>query len=186
MNIQNNNGETPLHIAIARKNTEMINHLLKVPNININLRTSEEMCPLEISLTYEDFEIASTLLKMGAEPNPIKSETGNSLLQVFASKAQRMENAAIFLTDFAELDHLNLSGLTALHIAALNNMPNLVKKLLVKGASSNMQSIENGLKSPIHMAVEADSVDALEAFVEEKTDYIMMILTVRILPGTHP
>ncbi|KAH8288003.1 hypothetical protein KR054_008722, partial [Drosophila jambulina] len=169
VNVQNKNGETPLHIAITRKNTEMIKLLLQVSNINIDLRTLEEKCALELSLTFQEnnFELASILLKMGAEPNPIKSATGNSLLQVLAMNEQR-EKAALFLADFAKLDYLNMSGLTALHIAALKNLPSLVKKLLIKGASCNIKSIKNGLKSPIHMAVEANAVDALEAFVEMK------------------
>ncbi|XP_070143494.1 rabankyrin-5 isoform X3 [Drosophila kikkawai] len=169
VNIQNKNGETALHTAISRKNTQMIKLLLQVPNININLRTVEEKCALELSLTFQEknFELASTLIKMGAEPNPNKSATGNSLLQVLAMDIQ-CENAAIFLTDFAILDYSNMSGLTALHIAAFNNIPNLVKTLLIKGATCNIQPIENGLKSPIQMAVEANAIDAVEAFVQMK------------------
>ncbi|KAH8379366.1 hypothetical protein KR009_004439, partial [Drosophila setifemur] len=171
INIQNVKGETPLHSAIINNNTEMVDQLLKVPNIDINLRTFDEKSALELSLTLEDpdFKISSTLLSMGADPNTIKSETGDSLLQVFANNGQLGEGAAIFLTDFANLDHINLRGLTALHIAAFKNMPNLVKKLLLNNASCNLQSIESGYKSFIHMAVEANSINALEALVEIKS-----------------
>ncbi|XP_044313368.1 rabankyrin-5 isoform X2 [Drosophila rhopaloa] len=172
VNIQNVKGETPLHIAIARQNSEMVFHLLKVPNIDINLRTSEEKSALELSLLLGDreFKIASMLLNMGANPNPKKSKTGDSLLQVFAMDGHLGESAAIFLADFATLHHMNLRGLTALHIAASKNMPNLVKKLIVKGAPCNLQSIESDLKSALHMAVEANAVNALEAFVQIKNE----------------
>ncbi|XP_033163555.1 rabankyrin-5 isoform X2 [Drosophila mauritiana] len=170
INIQNIKGETPLHMAIARRNLEMVKLLLKVPNIDINLLTYDEKCALELSLSMEDheFSIASILLSMGARPNRTKSKTGDSLLQVFALDRHRGEKSAVFLADFADLDHVNFRGLTALHIAALNDMPNLVKKLIVNGASSNLNHIDCGLKSALHIAVEANAIDALEAFVELK------------------
>ncbi|XP_043064447.1 rabankyrin-5 isoform X2 [Drosophila ficusphila] len=174
VNIQNMKGETPLHIAIASQNCEMVKCLLEVPDIDINLRTFDEKCALELSLLLEvpNFTIASMLLNKGALPNSVKSKTGDSLLQVLAMKGDRGEDAAMFLSDFALLDHINLKGLTALHIAAYKNLPNLVKKLIFKGASCNLQPVQNGLKSAIHMAVEANAVDALEAFVDIKKEVL--------------
>ncbi|XP_017086725.1 rabankyrin-5 isoform X2 [Drosophila eugracilis] len=168
VNTKNIEGKTPLHLAIARRNTEMVKLLLKVPNIDINLRTLDEKCALELSLYMgdKDFTLALSLLQMGAQPNPIKSKTGDSLLQAFAMNGHQGELPAIFLADFANLDHTNFGGLTALHIAAFKNLPSLVKKLINNGALCNLQHIDSGLKSPLHMAVEANSIEALESFVQ--------------------
>ncbi|XP_050746200.1 rabankyrin-5 isoform X2 [Drosophila biarmipes] len=177
VNIKNLKGETPLHIAIIRQNLQMVDLLLKVPNIDINLRTFDEKSALELclSLDDQDFKTASMLINMGAQPNAIKTKTGDSLLQVFAMDGYRGEKAAIFLADYTNLDHFNLRGLTALHIASLNNLPNLVKKLVVNGASCNLQSIDAGLKSALHIAVEANAVEALEAFVHLKNNLSYVI-----------
>ncbi|EDW37972.1 GL12350 [Drosophila persimilis] len=168
VNIQNVRGETPLHVAIASQNTIMLSQLLDVPNIDINMCTFDEKCALELCLTLDDvdYKLAHKLLKMGARPNPIKSATGDSLLQILAIGGQRFEEAAIFLADFANLDHLNFTGLSALHIAASQNMSNLVKKLLTNGAPCNLQTTETGMKSALHMAVEANAVGAIEAFAQ--------------------
>ncbi|XP_017848794.1 rabankyrin-5 [Drosophila busckii] len=167
VNIQNLQGQTPLHIAIMSQNATMVNLLLDLKNININLRTTSEKCPLELSLTIvgeHNFQLASKLLKLGSNPNPLKNDTNNNLLQVLALAGTDFEDAAIFLADFANVDHLNNSGLTALHIAARKNMPNLVAKLLKVGASSSIQTNVADLKSPLHMAVETNALEAIQTF----------------------
>lgn len=180
VNVQNLLGQTPLHIAISSKNTAMVDLLLNVPDIGINLRTCDEKCALELSLTAfkdENFTLASKLLKMGAKPNPLKSETNNSLLQLLALAGEELEGAAIFLADFADLNHLNNSGMSALHIAAKQNMPLLVTKLLSAGAIPNIQSSLTDLKTPLHLAVEMNTPKVIEAFVNfrnnssEQTDF---------------
>ncbi|KAH8350167.1 hypothetical protein KR067_004117, partial [Drosophila pandora] len=177
VNMQNAKGESPLHVAVISDNKEMVHELLKVPNIDINLQTFEGKSALELSLTSEelDFSIASNLLNIGADPNVVKSLTGDSLLQVFAIRGELYEDAAIFMTEFSNLDHKNFRGLTALHIAASNNQSNIVRKLLIKGASCNILSGDEFLRSPIHMAVDANSVDTLEAFVQMKNSVNTMI-----------
>lgn len=168
VNVQNLLGQTALHIAIASKNTAMVDLLLNVPDIDINLRTCDEKCALELSLTVfndENFNLASRLLKMGAKPNPLKSETNNSLLQLLALAGKKSESAAIFLADFADLNHLNNSGMSVLHIAAKQNMPLLVTKLLNAGASPNILSSATDLKTPLHLAVEMNNHDVINAFV---------------------
>lgn len=177
VNMQNVKGESPLHVAVITDNKEMVHELLKVPNIDISLKTFEGKSALELSLKSEaiDFTIASKLLNKGADPNVVKSSTGDSLLQVFALRGEIYEDAAIFLADFSNLDHINFRGLTALHIAASNNLSNLVKKLLIKGATCNVLSDNEFLRSPIHMAVDANSVETLEAFVQLKNTANIMI-----------
>ncbi|KAM8703214.1 hypothetical protein ACLKA7_007920 [Drosophila subpalustris] len=173
VNIQNLQGQTPLHIAITSQNTDMVNLLLDVPDININLRTNDEKCPLELSLTLfneESFTIASKLLRMGANPNSLKSETNDSLLQVLILKGSEFENAAIFLSGFANLNHLNKSGMTAIHLAAKQNMPLLASKLLTAGASPSIQTSAGAMKSPLHIAVEVNAPEVIEAICNFRTD----------------
>ncbi|XP_061389135.1 rabankyrin-5 [Musca vetustissima] len=167
VNIQNRIGQTPLHLAIESGNVEMQNLLLGVNNIDINLRTLEEKCCLELSLlngTERSLELARKLIDLGARANPLKSESHDSLLQVLASKG--LEDSAVFLVDHANLNHINRLGLTTLHIAAERNLRKLTEKLLDAGASPNIQSSVPDLKSPLHVAVEHSSTDVIEAFVD--------------------
>ncbi|KAH8288958.1 hypothetical protein KR044_003172, partial [Drosophila immigrans] len=167
VNIQNIQGQTPLHIAIASQNVEMVNLLLDVPDINVNVCTTDEKSSLELSLKLleeKSFSIASKLLSMGAQPNRLKTETNDSLLQVLIQDGSKFENAAIFLADFTTLDHINSGGMTAMHLAAKHNMPKLVTKLLNIGASANIQVGTADMKSPLHIAVEASALQVVEVF----------------------
>ncbi|XP_062122617.1 rabankyrin-5 [Drosophila sulfurigaster albostrigata] len=173
VNIQNIQGQTPLHIAIISQNLDMVNLLLDVPNIDVNLRTTEEKSPLELSLNLFEKEgsgIASKLLQMGAQPNPLKAETNDSLLQTLILQGSTFENAAVFLADFAIVDHINNNGMTALHLAAKHNMPILVTKLLHMGASANIQSSKADMKSPLHVAVEASALQVIKVFSNFRKD----------------
>lgn len=168
VNLQNRLGQTPLHLAIESCNSDMVHLLLSVREIDINLRTSDEKCPLELSLLQTtdnvdwNLELAAKLIKLGARPNPLKTETRDNLLQVLASRG--LEKASVFLADYANLNHVNSCGLTALHIAAEQNLSKLTEKLLRAGASPNIQSSVADLKSALHLAVEADAVDVIEVF----------------------
>ncbi|XP_058978821.1 rabankyrin-5 [Musca domestica] len=172
VNIQNRLGQTPLHVAIDSGNIEMQNVLLRVNNIDINLRTIDERCCLESSLsngTEWGIEFASKLLELGARANPLKSESHDNLLQVLANKS--LECSAIFLADHANLNHINRLGLTTMHISAEKNLKKLTEKLLETGASPNIQTSVAELKSPLHVAVEHNSTEFIEAYVEFSLKY---------------
>lgn len=167
VNIQNKMGQTPLHLAIESNNVEMQNLLLAVSNIDINLRTTDEKCCLELSLMQgneKGLELAARLLELGAKANPQKSESHANLLQVLA--ANYLESSAVFLVDHANLNHINSLGFTSLHIAAEKNLKKLSEKLLNAGASPNIQSSISDLKSPLHVAVESNAADVIETFVK--------------------
>lgn len=175
INLQNCKGQTPLHLAIESNNRDMVDLLLGVPNVDINIRTKDEVCPLELSFTKmidNNLELSDKLIKLGARPNPLKSETLDNLLQVLSKRG--IENSAMFLVDYANLNHINNKGLTALHIAAEKNLSKLAEKLLKAGASPNIQSSISDLKSALHMAVESNAEDVIKVFanfVQRENDH---------------
>lgn len=187
INIQNRRGQTPLHLAIESNNRDMVDLLLGVPNVDINIRTNDEKCPLELSLTMatsHDLKLADKLLKLGARPNPLKSETHDNLLQVLAGNV--LEREAMFLIDYADLNHINNRGYTALHIAAEKNLSKLAEKLLRAGASPNIQSSVSDLKSALHVAVEFNASDVISefaSFVLENEQNLSKNETIREAPN---
>ncbi|XP_055542467.1 rabankyrin-5 isoform X2 [Wyeomyia smithii] len=172
-NMQNMKGYTPLHIAITSQNIDMIDELLSdgVLNVDTNICTLDEKCALQFALMppHTDgppFDLARRLLEKGARPNTVNSETGDSLLHSLSK--HKFEDAAVFLADYANLNHINKAGLTPLHVAAMNGLSNLISALLEKGASPNLQSGVAELKTALHYAVESNSVEVIMAFIEHK------------------
>ncbi|XP_037922390.1 rabankyrin-5 [Hermetia illucens] len=171
VNAQNAEGFTPLHVAIISKHKDMIDLLLDSPQIDLNIRTSDEKCALQLSLTPPQtdgipFDLARKLLEKGARPNQLNSNTRDNLLAILA--LEKLEDAAVFLVDYADLNHVNAKGITVLHIASQMGLAKLVRKLLEKGASSNLQSSVAELKSAIHFAIEGNHPDVLKEFVAFK------------------
>lgn len=149
----------------------MIDLLLEHSAVDPNLRTSDDKCALQFALMppYTDgppFELAARLIQKGARSSPSCSDNGNNVLQLLAQS--ELEDAAVFLCESANVNHVNRAGLTALHIACQKGLPKLAKALLAHGASPNIQSGIGEMKTAIHYAVEGKHQSILETFVEAK------------------
>ncbi|XP_018794281.1 PREDICTED: rabankyrin-5 [Bactrocera latifrons] len=169
VNVQNNRGETPLHVAILSGNHKIINMMVSRPDIDINLQNHNDNTALELCLLnkVDLWKLPLKLIELGANVNPIKTSTQDDLMQVLAKRS--LEDSAIFLADYADLNHVNAEGYTVLHIAAHMNLSNLAAKLLQVGANSNAQLRKSQMKSPIHIAVEANATDVLKEILNQKS-----------------
>lgn len=73
-------GETALHIACNLQEIEIVKHLLKESNINLNIQDKEyEFTPLHYSINLNNTEQIKLLLNGGANPN-IQDKYGNSII----------------------------------------------------------------------------------------------------------
>lgn len=149
----------------------MIDLLLEQSDLDTNLRTSDDKCALQLALLPPythgpPFDLAKRLIEKGARSNHNSTDNGDSILQTLARSGQ--EDAAVFLTEYANLNHINREGLTTLHIACEMGLPKLVKALLENGASPNIQSGITDMKSALHYAVDSKNKEVLQAFVDFK------------------
>lgn len=150
----------------------MVDLLLGRTDIDTNLRTTDDKSALQLSLIppYTDgppFSLARQLLEKGAKIDQYDTETGDSLLQILIKL--KFEDASIFLTDYIDLNHRNVNGLSALHIACEQGLKRLVKALLEKGALPNIQSIDEH-KTPLQYCVEQNYGDIIQCFVDFKME----------------
>lgn len=137
--------------------------------MNKNLKTNDEHTPLYYALLkYEagddgDDSYAARLMESGVETDPLYTESCNNLLQVLILNGA--EKAACYLVAHVQnLNHVNINGETALHLACMKNYAGVVETILRFGANSNL--LTNELRqSPAHYAVRYGSVDCIKAFI---------------------
>lgn len=152
-------------------NREIFKILIDHPKIDINLKTIEHHTPLYYALSkYESGDdsedsYASILIKKDAEFDPIYPQTEDNLLQVLIMN--ETENAAILLLNYMKnLNHINLNGESALHVACKKNSALVVGKLLQMGADANLLTKNEQRQTPLHYCVLNNSLDCIKEFIK--------------------
>ncbi|GAB1599554.1 rabankyrin-5-like, partial, partial [Argonauta hians] len=159
-NTQSTEGSTPLHRAVQSRNRPVFDVLLKHGGLNLELKNVDGQTALWLALQHGDVEggsgggggegkpnygddsFSARLLKAGSSVNAINSDTGDSLLMQTARAGNG--HAGIFLADHGALvNHVNIKGETALHIACSQGLCSLAGALLEKGANPNAQTVES-------------------------------------------
>lgn len=151
-------------------NRPIFDILLLQPTLELNIRNQLDHTALYYALLkYESGDrdeqnYATDLLNAGAQSDTVESENGNSLLQVLLKECAK--DAANFLAPkVANINHVNLNGETALHVAALKNYSSFIKIALYLGASPNLVTMEER-QSPLHYCAKGNSTDCINVFIE--------------------
>ncbi|XP_067015008.2 rabankyrin-5 [Anabrus simplex] len=183
-NLQNKEGFTALHLCVMACNNPMFSLLLEhtAQPVDLNLRTLEGHTPLWYSLLsspppYGESSFAARLIKSGASPNPIYTDTADSLLHLVAREG--LEQAGLFLcSNAAYCNHVNRKGEAALHIACAKGLSQLVTELLKSGANPNLQTLQLDSGSedagkahrltPLHVAIQEKQEGAIQAIIDFK------------------
>lgn len=169
VNKQNSKGYTPLLLAISSGHHEMIDELMKNAETDLNVVTKDGKCALQFALLsskFNDFSIVKKLIENGAETNEIHEDTGDNLLQYLIKSGA--QDAALFMCDHVNLNFKNNQGITSLHLASQKGSAKLVTKMLMCGASPNVQSGVEEQKTALHYAIEGNCQEVVDAIVEFK------------------
>ena len=174
LNLQNIDGNTPLHIAIHKKDEEILNLLLK-KGANVNLTNCQGETPLHSLLAWPAHFplIANLLLERGADVN-IQNSLGNTPLHqaIFSLPSPRLNYhekldimlpqeektrisyraiATFLIEKGANLNLQNRDGYAPLHIAIHEKDEEILNLLLKKGADVNLK--DRRANTPLHLAV---------------------------------
>lgn len=151
-------------------NRPIFDLLLDKPNLELNIKSSEEHMPLYYALLKyesgddEDDSYASRLIEKEVQTNPIYSSNCDSLLQVLLTYGAH--NATIFLVDHVQnINHVNMNGESALHTGCTKNAATFLRKLLQIGANPNLVSTEMR-QAPLHYTTLNKSEDCIKVFIE--------------------
>lgn len=136
VNGKEEDGTTPLHIAVENGNLEMIQLLLDA-GAKINARNNERETPLMKIDEDASAELVRLLVRYGAKINRIANNGDTALTR--AAGAATAEVTKELVGAGAQLDLQNSEGKTALMQAAAANELETVRVLVLAGANVNLK-----------------------------------------------
>ncbi|XP_061490633.1 nuclear factor NF-kappa-B p100 subunit [Rhineura floridana] len=163
---QDENGDTPLHLAVIHEQAAVIAQLVQVavsiPNQQIlNIANYLQQTPLHLAVITCQPRVAGFLLQAGADPT-LLDRYGNSVVHL----ALQLGDEEMLKTLLCHLGphtlHLletpNYHGLFPVHLAVKCKSPVCLELLVEKGADVNAPERQSG-RTPLHLAVEMENLN---------------------------
>eukprot|EP00003_Mantamonas_plastica_P022278 TRINITY_DN3752_c1_g2_i1.p1 TRINITY_DN3752_c1_g2~~TRINITY_DN3752_c1_g2_i1.p1 ORF type:complete len:357 (+),score=113.29 TRINITY_DN3752_c1_g2_i1:824-1894(+) len=137
INHQDQNGETPLFVAVKRGHIDVVNRLVShAPRPDVNILDAGGDSALKMALWENREDIAEILVRSGAMIN-LSNSKGNSLLHLAAADG-REAIIPFLVANGCTLDKPNKTNQTPLHLAAMLGHQEVLVALLDNGASPNV------------------------------------------------
>ncbi|KAG8454149.1 hypothetical protein GDO86_000696 [Hymenochirus boettgeri] len=169
---QDENGDNILHLSIIHLHSSLVRIFIDVTaglvcEDIINVRNDLHQTPLHLAVITHQVETVEDILKAGGDPM-LLDRLGNSVLHL-ACKDGDASTLKILLKHKKTAEIINLlnnDGLTAVHIAVLENSMPCLRLLISAGADVNAQEQKSG-RSALHLAVEHDSISIAGCLILE-------------------
>lgn len=130
-------GRTPLHIAVERKDPELIVFLLS-NGARVDAKNAEGKTALKIAYEAEDSASSKALAEAGADIFFTDTEGTNASRTLFARK-----RLLVHILNLKNINSLDGSGKSLLHFAAIDSDKEAVKLLLEKAADPNLKDAKD-------------------------------------------
>ena len=148
MNQYDEQGRTPLSIAVKIKNSEMVLDLLENEALPDICDEATGRTPLMFSVMNKTLAISKDLLKYSASVDMPDFQCITPLMLAVANKD--IKHSELLCSRLAEVDAQDENGWTPLHYAVLNNAPRCIIHLLSEGANRSLR--DNNRRRPLDIA----------------------------------
>ncbi|XP_018571754.1 ankyrin repeat and SOCS box protein 14-like [Anoplophora glabripennis] len=165
VNINDNNGNTPLHIAVIKNNLEILEYLLSRDDLVVNVRNFKGETPLYYAVRMGRLQSATKLIQAGANVN-LPNYEDVTPLHVSVSYP---EVAHLLILYGAKIDAVDYSSDTPLHDATAERALNTVCMLLYYNADAN--SLGGNSLTPFMKALISEDIEVQEALFEYVDDF---------------
>lgn len=160
--VQDDNGDTALHLAVINSQQEVIQCLVEVmaglPETFVNEFNFLRQTPLHLAAITKQPHALDCLLRAGANPR-LRDRHGNTVVHIVCTYGDGACLKALLnhSTPKTVLNLQNYQGLTPVHLAVLSGSKDALKLLNTAGANLSAQDGTSG-KTPLHYAVEQDNL----------------------------
>ncbi|MFW4371222.1 MAG: ankyrin repeat domain-containing protein, partial [Spiroplasma sp. hy2] len=128
VDIQDENGDTPL-ITTIKENNSIMAKLLIDKGANVNLQNKNRLTPLDYAIDRNNKELVQLLIAKGADVNLENLFNGHTPL-ITAILNDDLEIAELLIDKGANINFKNKNELNPLFFAILNNFPKMVQLLI--------------------------------------------------------
>ncbi|KAM4735590.1 B-cell lymphoma 3 protein homolog [Anableps anableps] len=170
---QDEDGDTPLHIAVVQGELPFVHKLIQLlvmGHRDLNIYNNLRQTPLHLAVITKQAKLVDVLLEAGADP-AVLDRHGQTALHL-CCEYQLLDCLSVLLSFSSSspcLEIRNFEGLTPLHLAVLQGQQDLAKMLLDAGADINAMDIKSG-QSPLMHAVEINNADMVHFLIENGCD----------------
>uniref|UniRef100_A0A8C3GK54 Ankyrin repeat domain 27 n=1 Tax=Cairina moschata TaxID=8855 RepID=A0A8C3GK54_CAIMO len=140
VNVSNQDGFTPLHMAALHGHSELVSLLLK-HGASVSAKNAQHAVPLHLACQKGHFQVVKCLMDYNAKQNK-RDIYGNTPL-IYACLNGQYETSALLLQHGASVNLSNAKGNTALHEAVIGKNEALVDLLLQNGAMTHVRNERN-------------------------------------------
>ncbi|XP_066548949.1 nuclear factor NF-kappa-B p100 subunit [Amia ocellicauda] len=171
---QDENGDTPLHLAIIHQKPAVVEQLVQVivsiPEQSIlNTHNRLLQTPLHLAVITKQHKVVDFLLKAGADPSPL-DRYGKSVVHLAAPMADE-SMLRILLSHLSErhahlLNTPDYNGMYPVHLAVRRGGERCLKMLVEAGANINATERKSGC-TPLHLAVQQEHLGVACMLVTE-------------------
>ncbi|XP_036402540.1 nuclear factor NF-kappa-B p100 subunit isoform X1 [Megalops cyprinoides] len=158
--VQDENGDTPLHVAIIHQQPavvqQLVHAIISLPQQKIlNIRNHLSQTPLHLAVITKQHTVVDFLLKAGADPTLLDRD-GRSVVHLAAALGD--EAMLHVLLSHLEERHAHLlnaadyNGLYPVHLAVRKGAERILRALVEAGAEVNAAELKSG-STPLHLAV---------------------------------
>ncbi|CAB3997549.1 B-cell lymphoma 3 [Paramuricea clavata] len=168
--LRDDDGDTPLHIAIVHENARLIQKLvglISLSKLTVNTPNNLSQTALHLAVLTEQPMVVEQLMDAGADPNA-QDRNGQTAIHLCAANGDNRCLTKIIHAKPKNLDLeiKNYDGLTALHLAVQKKHQSIVKSLIQYGANKNAKDGKSG-HTPLHHAIDQECGEILQLLVAE-------------------
>ena len=162
INYTDDDGFTPLNIAIETGNMETVK-LLITNGADVNSLMQDGVSLIGYAIAQNNMDLLQILIENGANINNTDGDSLASTPLMTASRLGLDNVVRILLSRNADINAVDMNGNTALHTAALNSQLSVIKLLLEKNPNLDIQNKVGN--TALHLAVISGNIDIVGELV---------------------